>query len=171
MRKQPNSAIKQYLNTKMETRKIQVPNDVLIAEIKHMLDKGHSATFRVKGYSMRPFLENERDIVKIEQTPAESIKENDVVLAEIATKKYVLHRVIDRTDNQLTLRGDGNIQGVEHCLDTDVVGIATAFYRKGRAKPDTINGVKWKLYSNIWLFLTPFRRILLGLYRRLPFKL
>lgn len=114
----------------METRKIQVPNDVLIAEIKRMLDKGHSATFRVKGYSMRPFLENERDIVKIEQTPAESIKENDVVLAEIATKKYVLHRVIDRTDNQLTLRGDGNIQGIEHCLDTDVVGIATAFYRK-----------------------------------------
>lgn len=96
----------------METRKIQVPNDVLIAEIKRMLDKGHSATFRVKGYSMRPFLENERDIVKIEQTPAESIKENDVVLAEIATKKYVLHRVIDRTDNQLTLRGDGNIQGI-----------------------------------------------------------
>ena len=101
MRKQPNSATKQYLNNKMETRKIQVPNDVLIAEIKRMLDKGHSATFRVKGYSMRPFLENERDIVKIEQTPAESIKENDVVLAEIATKKYVLHRVIDRTDNQL----------------------------------------------------------------------
>ena len=96
----------------METRKIQVPNDVLIAEIKRMLYMGHSATFRVKGYSMRPFLENERDIVKIEQTPAESIKENDVVLAEIATKKYVLHRVIDRTDNQLTLRGDGNIHGI-----------------------------------------------------------
>lgn len=171
MRKLPNSVTEQYLNTKMETRKIQVPNEILIAEIKRMLDKGHSATFRVKGYSMRPFLENERDLVKIEQTPAESIKENDVVLAKISTKKYVLHRVIDRTDNQLTLRGDGNIRGVEHCLDTDVVGIATAFFRKGRHEPDTINGLKWKLYSNIWLLLTPFRRILLGIYRRLPFKL
>ncbi len=155
----------------MEGRKIQVPNDVLIAEVKRVLAKGHSATFRVKGFSMRPFLETERDVVKIEHTMPETIRVRDVVLAEIAPKQYVLHRVIDRTDNQLTLRGDGNVVGVEHCKDTDVVGIATAFYRKGRKKPDLISGWKWKTYSEVWLALTPLRRVLLAIYRRLPFRI
>ncbi len=155
----------------MEARKIEVPNHVLIEQIRDVLAKGHSATFRVKGFSMRPFLENERDVVKIEAVQPETVRECDVVLAEIAPQKYVLHRVADRTDNRLTLRGDGNPKGVEHCLDTDVVGIATAFYRKGRKRPDLVSGWKWRCYSAVWLALNPLRRILLGVYRRLPFKL
>lgn len=154
----------------METRKIEVPNDILISEIKHAIEQGKSATFRVKGYSMRPFLDNNRDIVKIEQVTPEAISVRDVVLAEIEPKRYVLHRVIGRTDNQLTLKGDGNVRGVEHCLDTQVVGIVTAFYRKGRKTPDLVTGCKWKIYSSVWLALTPMRRILLGVYRRLILK-
>lgn len=155
----------------METHKIEIPNEILINEIKKMLNEGHSATFRVKGYSMRPFLENERDSVKIEKTVAEDINVKDVVLAEVQPHVYVLHRVIDRIDNQLTLKGDGNIIGTEHCLVNDVVGKATAFYRKGRKQPDLVTATKWKIYTNIWLALSPFRRILLGVYRRLPFKI
>lgn len=153
--------------TIMETRKLEVPNDILISEIKRTLNQGKTATFRVKGFSMRPFLDNNRDIVKIKCVAPEAISVRDVVLAEIEPKVYVLHRVISRTDNQLTLKGDGNIKGVEHCLDTQVVGIVTAFYRKGRKKPDLVTNRKWKLYSSVWLALTPFRRILLGVYRRL----
>ncbi len=154
----------------METRKIEVPNDILISEIKRAIEQGKTATFRVKGYSMRPFLDNNRDIVKIEHITPEAISVSDVVLAEIEPKQYVLHRVISRTDNQLTLKGDGNVKGVEHCLDTQVIGIATAFYRKGRKIPDLVTGRKWKLYSSVWLALTPMRRILLGIYRRLILK-
>ena len=136
-------------------RVIEVPNEILVAEIKRSLTEGHTATFRVKGQSMRPFLENLRD----------------VVLAEIAPKTYVLHRVISRVDNALTLKGDGNVVGVEHCYDKDVVGIATAFYRKGRTTPDLVTSLKWRVYTNVWLFLTPLRRILLAIYRRQPFRL
>ena len=99
---------------KMEKRILQVPNHILITEIKRSIDNGQSATFRVKGFSMRPFLENERDVVKVEQIDPQLIKKGDVVLAEIQPQTYVLHRVADRTDNQLTLRGDGNAYGVEH---------------------------------------------------------
>ena len=107
----------------METRKIEVPNDILISEIKRAIEQGKTATFRVKGYSMRPFLDNNRDIVKIEHITPEAISVRDVVLAEIEPKQYVLHRVISRTDNQLTLKGDGNVKGVEHCIDTQVIGL------------------------------------------------
>ncbi|MDD7079693.1 MAG: S24/S26 family peptidase [Prevotella sp.] len=154
-----------------KSRVVEVPNEVLIGEIKRSLQQGHTATFRVKGNSMRPFLENLRDIAKVEAVVPESISEGDVVLAEIAPQLYVLHRVIDRTDNQLTLKGDGNVVGVEHCLDTDVIALATAFYRKGRKKPDQVTSLKWRIYSSIWLTLTPLRRILLAIYRRQPFRL
>lgn len=152
-------------------RVIEVPNDVLVTEIKRSLAEGHTATFRVKGQSMRPFLENLRDVVKIERVMPELVRVNDVVLAEIAPKTYVLHRVISRVDNQLTLKGDGNVVGVEHCCDKDVIGIVTAFYRKGRTSPDLVTSLKWRAYTRVWLFLTPLRRILLAIYRRQPFRL
>lgn len=152
-------------------RVVVIPNDVLVAEVRRSLAEGHTATFRVKGQSMRPFLENLRDVVKIERIVPEMVRVNDVVLAEIAPQKYVLHRVISRVDNYLTLKGDGNVIGVEHCYDKDVVGIATAFYRKGRKKPDLVSSLKWRVYSQVWLFLTPLRRILLAIYRRQPFRL
>lgn len=114
---------------------------------------------------MRPFLENERDVVKVEQVTPQLIKKGDVVLAEVEPQIYVLHRVADRTDNQLTLRGDGNPYGVEHCADTDVVGIITAFYRKGRPTPDLTTGLKWRIYSMLWPANSFVRRVLLKAYR------
>lgn len=155
----------------MKTHNLQVPNRVLIGAVKQMLQEGHTATFRVKGVSMRLFLENERDLVKLEPVQPEAVGVGDVVLAEVEPETYVLHRVIRRQGEQLTLMGDGNLVGTETCRATDVVGIATAFYRKGRQKPDLVTGRKWRLYSYLWLRLKPFRRVILGIYRRLPFRI
>lgn len=149
----------------MQERVIEVPNHLLIDEIKKAIREGHTATLRVKGFSMRLFLESQRDIVKLAPI-AEAVKVRDVVLAEIAKDKYVLHRVIRRDGRQLTLMGDGNIRGTEQCLDSHVVGVATEFYRKGRTKPDRVDSLKWRLYSSAWLALKPLRRIILGIYRR-----
>lgn len=153
------------------THELQVPNKILIAEVKRALAEGHSATFRVKGKSMRLFLDDGRDIVKIEKTEPQNIKVRDVALAEIEPDHYVLHRVIKREGHRLTLMGDGNLWGTESCNDTEVVGIATAFYRKGRKKPDLATGRKWRTYSSIWLAIKPMRRIILGICRRLPFNI
>ena len=105
--------------------------------------------------------------MKLNPIQPTEIKVRDVVLAEVAPAHYVLHRVIKRNGRQLVLMGDGNIRGTECCNDSDVVGIATAFYRKGRKKPDRTDGLKWRVYSRIWLALKPFRRIILGVYRRI----
>ena len=150
----------------MQERVIEVPNHLLIDEIKKAIREGHTATLRVKGFSMRLFLESQRDIVKLAPIRPEAVKVRDVVLAEIAKDKYVLHRVIRRDGRQLTLMGDGNIRGTEQCLDSHVVGVATEFYRKGRTKPDREDSLKWRLYSSAWLALKPLRRIILGIYRR-----
>ena len=78
---------------------IEVPNDILIAKVKEILDRGATATFRVKGYSMRIFLEHERDLVTLKAPIKENLRVGDVVLAEDSPRHYVLHRVIDKYYN------------------------------------------------------------------------
>jgi hypothetical protein len=148
-------------------RTIEIPNEILIPKVKEVIDRGATATLRVKGHSMRIFLSNGRDLVTLVAPERENLRVGDVVLAEIQPKVYVLHRIIQRTQDQLTLMGDGNVGTTEVCTINDVIGIVTLFYRKGRTKPDSVNGWKWKTYSRIWLTLTPFRRYILAIHRRL----
>ena len=148
-------------------RTIEIPNEILIPKVKEVIDRGATATLRVKGHSMRIFLSNGRDLVTLVAPERENLSVGDVVLAEIQPKVYVLHRIIQRTQDQLTLMGDGNVGTTEACTINDVIGIVTLFYRKGRTKPDSVNGWKWKTYSRIWLTLTPFRRYILAIHRRL----
>ena len=121
----------------------------------------------LRGYSMRLFLEHERDKVILAPV-VRPLCVRDVVLAEIAPKTYVLHRIIHIQGENITLMGDGNIRGTETCKPSDVIAIAIGFLRKGRTQPDMVTGLKWRTYSHIWLFIKPLRRIILGVYRRLP---
>jgi hypothetical protein len=107
---------------------------------------------------MRPFLEDGRDKALLRK-PA-SINVGDAVLAEIAPKRFVLHRIVDIQGDAVTLRGDGNI-GVEHCTLSNVKATAIGFYRKGRSQLDSTSGRKWLLYSWLWTRLLPVRRYLL----------
>ena len=146
---------------------ISVPNEILIPQIKSMIDEGKKVTFLVKGNSMRLFLADGRDKVLLVPCEKEKVKRGDVVLARVDRGIYVLHRIIRRENDFITLKGDGNIRGKEYCLTSDIVGIAAGFYRKGRNKLDLVAGWKWKAYSAIWLSLSPLRRYILGFYRRI----
>ena len=150
---------------KMKT--IEIPNEILIPKVKEVIERGATATLRVKGYSMRIFLDNGRDLVTLKAPQRDALRPGDVVLAEYKPQQYVLHRIIKRFGNQLILKGDGNVRGTESCTTDDVVGIVTHFYRKGRTTPESVEGWKWKTYSKIWLALSPIRRYILAIYRRI----
>lgn len=144
---------------------IQVENHMLMQEITRMFnEKGkQSVTFVVRGYSMRPFLEDRRD--KVILTPPRTPRIGDVVLAAVGEKLYALHRVIKIENGKYTMRGDGNpLSMKEQFRETDIIGIAQAFIRKGKVV--STSGIKWRAYSFTWKMLTPFRRILLAVYRR-----
>ena len=149
---------------KTETRTIEIPNAILIPEIIKYLEQGHTVTLPLKGFSMRPFLESNRDMALL--TSPKNIKVGDPVLAEIAPKQYVLHRIININGEHVTLLGDGNLTP-EHCLLSNIKASIDGFYRKGRKKLDRTDGRKWKLYSKIWMTLRPLRRWLLAFYRRI----
>lgn len=147
-----------------EVKEIKFSNAELLPEVIRLMDEGHTVTINLRGFSMRPFLENDRD--KALLTKAKEIHKGDVVLAETAPKHYVLHRIINIDGDHITLRGDGNLLE-EHCQREDVKGFAIGFYRKGRKSIDKTNSFKWLLYSRLWTSLYPIRRYLLAAYRHI----
>ena len=78
---------------------------------------------------------------------------------------YVLHRIVRAEGDLLTLMGDGNIRGTEHCKRSDVIAKAIGFVRKGRNETDWTTGWKWTVYSWIWTRMLPLRRWLLLVWR------
>ncbi len=149
---------------KNDRPQLRLANAEFIPEIISMLNEGHSVTLPLRGNSMRPFLENERDKVLLLSTNINNVVVGDAVLAEIKPKLFVLHRIIKIEDDNITLCGDGNLT-FEHCTVSGIKAKAIAFYRKGRTVADYTDGHKWKIYSYIWTSLFPIRRYLLFLYR------
>lgn len=141
----------------------ELPNDVWLGEVSQLLREGKPYAIYVKGYSMRPFIEHMRDRVFLEKRNHYDV--GDAVLAQIAPGHYVLHRIIAKKGDALTLQGDGNIRGVEHCREQDVSGLVTRYLRPGR----TIMADNPRLVQRIrlWRKLKPFRRPLLFLYKAL----
>lgn len=149
------------INIKAVEKKFR--NSEFLPEIVQLLMEGHTVTLCLRGYSMRPFLEDGRD--KALLVKAENVKVGMPVLAETSKGHFVLHRVVDIDGDKVTLRGDGNI-AVERCLMQDIKGEAVGFYRKGRKTLDKTSGWKWRIYSAVWTTLLPVRRYLLAIYRR-----
>ena len=147
---------------------VRFNNSEFLPEVVKMLNERHTVTLRLRGFSMRPFLEDGRD--KALLTKPVTIKKGDAVFAEVTPGHYVLHRIISIKGENVVLRGDGNI-GVERCSLADIKGFAIGFYRKGRTKLDRTNGLKWRVYSLVWTTLFPLRRYLLAFYRRIWLKM
>ena len=152
----------------IKINEVQFPNAILLPEIVKMLNEGHTVTLRLKGFSMRPFLEDGRD--KALLTKPVIPKVGDPVLAEVGPKHFVLHRIISIQGDDVVLRGDGNL-GTEQCKLKDVQGAVIGFYRKVRETLDRTDGLKWRIYSWFWTRLFPIRRYLLAFYRRIWLKL
>lgn len=144
----------------------KVNNHLFMQEITRMFGEQDkkSVTFVVRGFSMRPFLEDGRD--KVVLAPPREPKIGDIVLAEVREQIYALHRVIKIEDGVYTMRGDGNpLRMTENFTYDKIVGVAEAFIRKG--KRVSVDSRKWRFYSAMWETLKPLRRIILGIYRRL----
>ena len=144
-------------------QEVQFPNAILLPEIVKMLNEGHTVTLRLKGFSMRPFLEDGRDKALL-------TKPLNPKVAEIEPKHFVLHRIISIQGDDVVLRGDGNL-GTEQCELKDIQGAVVGFYRKGRETLDRTDGLKWRIYSWFWTRLFPIRRYLLAFYRRIWLRL
>ena len=136
---------------------MQIENAILIPEMDRLMREGHEVQFTPRGESMRPFIEGDRDSVTLVRP--EAVQVGDILLCEIAPQHYVLHRLIAIDGEHLTLMGDGNITGEEHCLRSQVIGKVIAVTRPNGHTRCPGNG-------RLWRELLPVRKYLLKIYRK-----
>ena len=136
---------------------ILLPNQLFFAEVEAMLAEGREVQIRMKGHSMRPLLRSERDqVVLTPCTDPARLRPGDVVLFRCCGR-HILHRIVRRDGDRLTLAGDGNYRITEQCTTRDVAGIAVRVIRaSGRVVGCDSPG--WRLRSRLWLAIPPWLR-------------
>lgn len=142
-----------------------IPNEILFPEIAKLISEGQTVTLTIRGHSMNPFLVDRRDRIVLAPFAEKELQPNAVVLARDTNGRVVFHRIIRRNGPELTLQGDGNVRLTEQTCVSDVMGIMVAAIRKGKEYP--CNGSVWQRYSYWWTKLTPVRRWLLAVFRRI----
>lgn len=137
-------------------------DEVIIQEAIRLVNDGLSVTFPVKGRSMLPFIIGGEESVILKRPTLIDI--GDVVLALVEGQRYVVHRITAIDGARLTLMGDGNVAGTEHCMVSDVRALATHVVdAKGRQHPLYS---PWRLRAaKVWRGLLPIRRLLLIVYK------
>lgn len=142
-----------------------IPNEILLPEVARLISEGRTVTMTVRGNSMNPFLVDIRDKITLSGFTSEDLIPGSSVLARDVTGRIIFHRIIHRQGDTLILQGDGNIDQTEETSVSLVMGLMTVAIRKEKSYP--ADGKVWKRYSYWWLKLTPIRRWLLALFRRL----
>ena len=136
----------------------------IIDEAIRLVREGVSVTLPVNGNSMLPFIIGGKESVILQRHGQTAV--GDVVLAWVDGKRYVIHRVIRIDGNLVTLMGDGNLIGTEHCSLSDIKAMATHVVDEQEHIYYLYN--KWRKHAaRMWFWLRPIRRYLLAIYRRL----
>ena len=99
-----------------------------------------------------------------QETPS-GITPGDILLCEISPGHFVLHRLIRIDGERLTLMGDGNLRGVEHCMRAHVIARAVRIIRPDGSSADCCSPSELRK-ARLWRRLLPLRRILLAVWRR-----
>lgn len=141
--------------------RITIPNAIMLAEVDFLLKEGHPVVIMTKGSSMLPFIRGDRDSVQMKRL--EEYRIGQAVLAQIAPGHYVLHRIVNISGEDVTLQGDGNLKGQEHCRLDDICGAVVQILRpSGKITgPMDEQAARWRT----WPYM--IRRICLAIKRRI----
>lgn len=133
----------------------EVAIDDVIDIMVEKLNSGGTVTFTPKGKSMLPMLRDGEDVVVLSK-PNGKLHLFDIPLYRRSNGVYVLHRIVNfDADGSYVLCGDNQF-ALEHGIkDSDIIGVVTAFYRKGKAY--SVNSFKYRLYVNFWYYTRFFR--------------
>lgn len=146
----------------------QISDNEIIRNAVALVNEGMRVTFPVKGYSMLPFIIGSRESVDL--VKPENLQVGHVVLAWVEGCRYVIHRIISIEGQQVTLMGDGNIAGVEHCTLDEVAALAVNVVTPTGKHHDLY--APWRVKaSRLWWKLLPIRRWILAFYRRTWLKI
>lgn len=85
---------------------VKVDNPRFFEVMKPYLNEGYTVKMVPSGISMLPTIHDKEDVVLLKEI--RDVKPGDIVLAEIEKDHYIMHRVLRRDGEILTLKGDNN---------------------------------------------------------------
>jgi hypothetical protein len=140
-----------------------MPSDEqILSEAIRLVGEGVQVTFPVNGRSMYPFIVGGEDSVVLVKPSGLAV--GAVVLAKVEGGRYVVHRIVNIDGDKITLMGDGNLCGQEHCHVQDVKAAAIQVVGKG-GKTRSLTSRRHLLAARFWFVLRPIRRYMLKAFR------
>ncbi len=138
----------------------------LMPLIEECISNGTNVKMQVSGISMTPILHNLQDTVTLAE--AHNVKKYDIVLHRRENGEYILHRIIKKKGDVLTIAGDFETEKEYPVYTRQVIAKVVAFCRNGKDyKPEDFI---IRLYSRIWVLIFPLRQhvlYLLNVLRRI----
>ena len=105
---------------------------IIMEEVRKLISEGLTVELTAKGYSMNPFIMHMRDQVVLGPFSDTDIRKGVTVLVKDIKGNYILHRIIRRDGDRITLMGDGNINLTETANVDEIIGVLYSIKRKGR---------------------------------------
>ncbi|MBR1393087.1 MAG: S24/S26 family peptidase [Ruminococcus sp.] len=119
------------------------------------IDRYGTLTYSNVGTSMLPLIRQGKDLFVITKKGRHRFKRGDVVLYRRPPKRYVLHRIVEVRPKDYVILGDNCISKEYGILDSDILGVMTAFFRSG--KEHSINERGYRLYTWVIIHTIPVR--------------
>jgi signal peptidase I len=126
---------------------------------KELLDEGKTVRFQVKGWSMRPFIQD-KDFITVAPARNSRMRIGDIVYYFTPEKKPRVHRVVNirKKKGRVTylIKGDATYGSAEHVEATSVLGKVTAVEREGRTR--RMDTAFSRIKSLLLAAISPFNR-------------
>ncbi len=129
--------------------------------VQVQLRNGGIAQLNVTGYSMMPLLYHRRDRVQLAPATGDE-KVGDVIFYRRDNGRYILHRIIQVTQDGYICCGDNQAEK-EDVARQQLIAVMTAFARKGKSYDITCWG--YRVYTALWVKLFWLRPAYISLRR------
>ncbi len=145
-----------------------VKSEVLIPFIVSLLENGKRARMSVTGMSMYPFLRSGVDTVELSPVNFDDIRVGDMVLGRRTSGEYIMHRVFKKDDDNFYMIGDAQTELDGPYSRQQLIAGVYRVWRKDKLI-DCSNKF-WKFLVVVWMYLRPFRPLIINSYRKLRSK-
>lgn len=140
-----------------------ISNDLYFTEVQRMLDEGKEVRIRIKGGSMRPFIQDGDSVLLLAYSGGVLLPGSNLLAKHQG--KYVFHRYVGRKNGQIILAGDGNLVLKEYIDPTDIIAVASVHYPQQSVEEINLN-YRWaRLRGLTWYRIRLLRRIVAKLKR------
>ncbi len=145
----------------METKIQEMTPEIFANAVLPAIREGGSFVLTVTGFSMAPTLRPGDPVLLASW---EKIRVGDILLFQRQSGEFILHRCVRVRGDRLTMNGDAQVW-TEEISKTQVRAKAVKRCRGGKWGPFN------PLWAALWRYARPFRRLILGLWRRLKHEM